>query len=113
MRLAGGVALLLSLLGWGAWWVVCNVYEFAPPLSTAALLCALAAAVLAAMGQLLRRAWPVWLLAAGNGLYLLAVHRQLDAGLGPLLSGGMLAGVLCVLVWHRGKRKRPASVPAA
>lgn len=112
MRLVGSLALLLSLLGWSAWWVVCNVYEFAPPLNTAALLCALAVAVLAALGQLLRMTWPAWLLAASNGLYLLAVHRQLDAGLGPPLFGLLLAALLCLLVWRRGKSKRPTSLPA-
>ena len=112
MRFAGALVLLLSLLGWSAWWVVCNVYEFAPPLSTAALLCALAVAGLAVMGRLLRAAWFAWLLAAGNGLYLLAVHRQQDHGLGPLLFGLLLAAVLCVLAWLRGKSKRPASLPA-
>lgn len=112
LRLAGALVLLLSLLGWVAWWVVCNVYEFAPALSTAALLYALAAAVLAAMGQLLRAAWPAWGLAGGNGLYLLAVHRQQDAGLGPLLFGLLLAAVLGMLVWRRCKSKRPASQPA-
>lgn len=106
------LVLLFSLLGWSVWWAVCNMYEFAPPLSTAALICAWCAASLAILGGATRAPWLTRALAGLNGLYLLAVHRQIDAGVGPFVFGLVLVVVSCVMGWGRLKDKRPASLPA-
>lgn len=112
LRRCGVLLLLLSLLGWSAWWVICNVYEFAPRLDTAALVCAWASALMAVAGRLLRRPRWSWALAGLNGAYLLAVHRQIDAGLGPAVFGAVLLGLFLVMVWQGRRQKRPASLPA-
>lgn len=104
--------LLVSLLGWSVWWAICNVYEFAPRLDSAALVCAWLAAAMAAAGGLLARPGSGWLLAGLNGAYLLAVHRQFDAGLGTPLFGALVVLVFCLVLSYRHKRKRPASLPA-
>ena len=107
----GGLMLLLTLLGWTAWWVICNVHEFAPRLSTTALVCAWASALLAAASGLLRRPSWSWALAGINAMHLLAVHRQIDGGLGPAVFGSVLLGVFLAMVWQGRQQKRPASLP--
>ena len=102
VRAVGWTLLWLSLLGWSAWWVVCNVYEFAPRLSSITWLAAWASALLAVT---MRRSHTclAWLLAAINGLYLLAVHRQLDHGSGiPLYLTILLilAGLWLLQRWR-------------
>lgn len=112
IRILGWVLLLSSLLGWSAWWLVCNVYEFAPALASTALACAWLTLLPAVA---LRRAHPglAWWLAAINALYLLAVHRQFDHGAGVPLYVGVLL-LVCGLWWvarHRRqglKQQQPA-----
>lgn len=94
-RWCGAVMLLCSLLGWSAWWAVCNVYEFAPRLPSWPL----AAAWLLALGLLLvsrRPYWLPWLLAAANGLFLLSLHREWGQ---PVLGPGLWLAVVLLLVW--------------
>lgn len=103
VRILGWVLLLSSLLGWSAWWLVCNVYEFAPALASTALVCAWLTLLPAVA---LRRARPglAWCLAAINALYLLAVHRQLDHGAGAPLYTGVL--VLVTGLWWVARHRR-------
>ena len=103
--------LLLSLLGWSAWWVICNVHEFAPRLSTTALVCAWASALMAVAAGLLRTPRWSWALAGINAMYLLAVHRQVDGGLGPAVFGGALLGAFLTMMRQGRQQKRPASLP--
>ena len=94
LQVAGVILLAASLAGWSAWWVICNIYEFAPALATTPLLLAwvlaLAALVLAAVMRARLRPWlPLWL-AAGNGLCVQAIHR---AGIGEPLQLALLAAL--------------------
>lgn len=103
VRILGWGLLLSSLLGWSAWWVICNVYEFAPALASMALACAWLTLLPAVA---LRRARPglAWCLAVINALYLLAVHRQLDHGAGAPLYTGVL--VLVTGLWWVARHRR-------
>ncbi len=92
MRIFGGLVLLVAMLGWSAWFVICNVYEFAPALNPWALalgwLFALLAWVQAVRGiNKARWGWAMCGLAACNGLYLLLLHRGIES-LGLLALGG-------------------------
>jgi len=107
MRVLGWGLLLVSLLGWSAWWVICNVYEFAPALASGALLLAWCMALLAVLTAG-RQAWPAWVLAGVNALYLLAVHRQLDRGSGTAVFGLLAMLMAGLYVASRCKQKRPA-----
>lgn len=98
-RLLGGLALLLALLGWSAWFVICNVYEFAPDLDPLALVGGwlLSAVLVWRVGR--RAAWPLFALAACIGLYLLLIHRGLAQGVA--LSVFMVAGIGVIAVAFR------------
>lgn len=74
LRVIGLLLLLCSLLGWSAWWVICNVYEFAPRLTGWPLLVAWLVAI-ACLWRGPRRFWTPWLLAGLNGLAVLLQHR--------------------------------------
>ncbi len=87
------VALAFTLLGWSAWAVICNVYEFAPrlpvlPLGVAWLL------GLAVAWRVLRTGAPwmraAWLLAALNACWVAAAHQGLEAAATPLFIGAAL-----------------------
>lgn len=112
LRLAGGALLLLSLLGWSAWWTVCNVYEFAPRLPGWPLL----AGWLLALGLLWfprRPYWVCWLLAAANGGFLLGLHRDwVPAGVMAsiwLASVVLLVGIAAV---QRPQKQTAGDMPA-
>ncbi|MEN5207977.1 hypothetical protein ABE493_07625 [Stenotrophomonas terrae] len=79
LRVLGGLALLLAMIGWTAWFVICNVYEFSPALDPVAFACGwLLSAVLLwrVFGGVARRvAWPLFAMAACIGVYLLLIHR--------------------------------------
>ncbi|WP_157722943.1 hypothetical protein [Stenotrophomonas pictorum] len=77
--------MLLALLGWSAWFAVCNRYEFAPPLDPLAFACGwLLSAILA--GRVLRRvAWPLFAQASCIGMYLLLIHRGMGEGAAQVL----------------------------
>ncbi|MGE8287397.1 MAG: hypothetical protein ACN6RG_05530 [Stenotrophomonas sp.] len=79
MRILGWLVLLLAMLGWSAWFVVCNVYEFAPRLDPWAFGYGWLLAVLA--GAFARRnGWSLCALAGSVGLYLLLIHRGMGDG---------------------------------
>ena len=96
-RVLGGLALLLAMLGWSAWFVICNVYEFSPALDVWAFAYGwlLSAAVWARSLRDGRRQviWLPWVVAACVGVYLLLIHRGLGAGTGllVLVSSSLLA----------------------
>lgn len=103
MRILGGLVLLVAMLGWSAWFVICNVHEFAPPLDPVALIFGW---LLAVFGWVLswrggKRAvwgWGLCGLAACNGLYLLLVHRGIGDGIAllalVLASVGIVGSVM-------------------
>ena len=101
LRWGGGLLLAGSLLGWSAWWVICNVYEFAPALPLWPLLAAWGVAAVMVMGRRWRSITAL-LLAGMNGLAVLQQHRGWidDAGLAlvPLV-------VAMVAVLHWGRRR--------
>lgn len=85
LRVLGGLALLLlAMLGWSAWFVICNVYEFSPALDPLAFACGwLLSAVLAwrvFRGGFRRIAWPLFAQASCIGVYLLLIHRGMGEG---------------------------------
>lgn len=110
MRIFGGVLLLLALSGWSAWFVICNVYGFAPPLDPWALTCGWLIGMLAVVqgwrGHPARRDWCLCGLAASIGLYLLLIHRGVGPGVASL---ALLAASASVLV---AARRDGAVVPA-
>ena len=67
-RWLGGLSLLLAMLGWSAWFVICNVYEFSPALDPVAFASGwLLSAVL--LWRVFRRAaWPLFVLATCIGV---------------------------------------------
>lgn len=103
MRMLGLLLLLVAMLGWSAWFVICNIYEFAPALDLRAFLHGWLIALLAGLYALRRadRRAPAWLpfgLAAWVGLYLLSIHRGLDTGIALLVFVlGSIAGLLLAL----------------
>jgi hypothetical protein len=110
MRWLGLVALGFSLLGWSGWWVICNVYEFAPrlpefPLAMAWLL------GLAVMWRTLQpRRMPVaaaWVMAALNAGWVAATHQGMEAAASPLYLGSAIA----LLGWATMRLRRAASAP--
>ncbi|MEG1679966.1 MAG: hypothetical protein RR326_07715 [Stenotrophomonas sp.] len=78
-RWLGGLSLLLAMLGWSAWFVICNVYEFSPALDPVAFAGGwLLSTVLAwrvYRSGLRRVAWPLFAQASCIGMYLLLIHR--------------------------------------
>lgn len=85
LRTAGLLAVLLAMAGWSAWWVVCNVYEFAPDLDARAFaygwVLSLAVSAYALRAGSVRGRWLPLLTAACIGAYLLLIHRGVSAGL--------------------------------
>ena len=79
-RWLGGLSLLLAMLGWSAWFVICNVYEFSPALDPVAFASGwLLSAVL--LWRVFRRAaWPLFALATCIGVYILLIHRGMGEG---------------------------------
>lgn len=99
MRIFGGLLLLLALSGWSAWFVICNVYEFAPALDPWALAGGWLIALLAAtqawrVGNRARWGWGMCGLAASIGLYLLLIHRGVGQGVALLVLLGASAIVM-------------------
>lgn len=96
-RLLGWLALLLAMLGWSAWFVICNVYEFAPDLDVWAFAYGWVLSVLVAARTRRvehgRAAWLPLLAAACIGGYLLLIHQGMGAGLALalLLISSLLA----------------------
>lgn len=103
-RLLGGLALLLAMLGWSAWFVICNVYEFAPDLDPLAWACGwlLSAVLVWRVGR--RAAWPLFAWAACIGLYLLLIHRGVAEGVA--LSVLMVAGIGVIAVPFRSVTRK-------
>lgn len=99
LRRSGHLLLLCSLLGWSAWWAICNVYEYAPDLPTWPLLAAWGAAVVLPMRRSRRAVVPL-LLAGINGLCVLLQHRAGADGVGPALLP-LVALMIAVLCWNR------------
>jgi hypothetical protein len=96
MRIFGGLVLLVVMLGWSTWFVICNVYEFAPALDPPALLSGWLLALFGWVfawrgGRQARRGWALCAQAACNGLYLLLIHRGVAEGIALLVL--VIAGV--------------------
>lgn len=110
-RLLGGLALLLAMLGWSAWFVICNVYEFSPALDPLAFTAGwlLSAAVWAWSLRDRRRQlpWLPWVAAACIGGYLLLIHRGMSAGTALVLFG---ASAVCALAMHWWQQRRSRRV---
>lgn len=107
MRILGWLVLLLAMLGWSAWFVVCNVYEFAPRLDPWAFAYGWLLAVLAA-ARMRRDGWGLGLLAASIGLYLLLIHR--GVGSGVALAVLVIASVAVLASAQRpGRRSTPGT----
>ena len=75
MRVLGGLALLLAMLGWTAWFVICNVYEFSLALDPVAFACGWVLSAVLVWRVFRRVAWPMFALATCIGVYLLLIHR--------------------------------------
>ena len=111
LRVLGGLALLLAMLGWSAWFVICNVYEFSPALDPLAfaggwLLSAALAWRLFRSG-FRRIAWPLFAQASCIGVYLLLIHRGI--GEATALALFVAASVAVVAAAFRlTLRARPA-----
>ncbi|WP_449466596.1 hypothetical protein [Stenotrophomonas humi] len=109
MRIFGTLMLLLAMLGWSTWFVICNVYEFAPAMSPWALtfgwLMALLGWILAWRSRNRARwGWGLCGLAASVGVYLLLVHR--GVGMGFTLAALL---ILDVVVMGVAGRRRDAA----
>ena len=74
-RWLGGLSLLLAMLGWSAWFVICNVYEFSPALDPVAFACGWLLSVVLLWRVFRRVAWPLFAMATCIGVYLLLIHR--------------------------------------
>lgn len=79
LRVLGGLALMLAMLGWSAWFVICNVYEFSPVLDPVAFVSGWLLSVVLAWrlfrAGFRRIAWPLFAQAGCIGGYLLMIHR--------------------------------------
>ncbi|WP_303746680.1 hypothetical protein [Stenotrophomonas pigmentata] len=75
MRVLAGLALLLAMLGWTAWFVICNVYEFSLALDPVAFACGWVLSAVLVWRVFRRVAWPMFALATCIGVYLLLIHR--------------------------------------
>jgi len=111
MRIFGGVLLLLALSGWSAWFVICNVYEFAPALDPWALACGWLISLSGwaqawRAGNRARWDWGLCGLAASVGLYLLLIHRGVGSG-GALLT---LLAVSAIVMVAAGRGSAAARV---
>jgi len=101
MRRFGLLALVLAMVGWTAWFVVCNVYEFAPDLDRWAFiyggLISVSVAIRAWRAKQASAVWLPALMAACIGVYLLLIHRGVSAGpaLALLVVSSLLVFVLC------------------
>lgn len=89
MRIFGGLVLLVVMLGWSTWFVICNVYEFAPALDPLALLSG-------------------WLLALFGWVFAWRGGRQARRGGGAVCAGGLQWLVPAVDSPRRGRRYRAA-----
>lgn len=107
MRIFGWISLLAAIAGWSTWFVICNVYEFAPPLDPWALAFAWLISV-AALGLSLRSVdgrrwgWGLCWLAASFAGYLLLIHR----GVGPAPALALLVVVGLGIVAIAARRRR-------
>ncbi len=107
MRILGWLVLVAAMLGWSAWFAVCNVYEFAPRLDPWAFAYGWLAAVLGA-ARLRRNGWGLALLAASIGLYLLLIHRGVGSGMA--LSILVISSLVVLLLARRpGERSTPGA----
>ena len=103
LRVLGGLALLLAMLGWSAWFVICNVYEFSPALDPLAFACGWLLSV-ALVWRVFRSAarrvaWPLFAQASCIGVYLLLIHRGM--GEGTALALFVAASVAVVAAAYR------------
>lgn len=110
MRILGGLVLLVALLGWSAWFVICNVYEFAPALDPWALACGWLIALLGwaqswRAGNRVRWGWGLCGLAASIGMYLLLIQRGVGQG-AALLALLAASAVVMVVARHGGTAAR-------
>ncbi|MGH8055461.1 MAG: hypothetical protein ACREP4_16240 [Stenotrophomonas sp.] len=108
MRIVGTLVLLMAMLGWSAWFVICNVYEFAPALNPWGLAVGWLMALLGWIcawrsRQRARWGWALCGLAASVGVYLLLNHR--GAGEGIALAALLIISV-GILVWTRKAIRR-------
>lgn len=98
MRVLGGLALLLAMLGWSAWFLICNVYEFSPALDPVAFACGWLLSVVLAWrvfrSAAHRVAWPLFAQAACIGGYLLLIHR----GIGDATALALFVAVSVAVV---------------
>lgn len=107
MRILGSLALGVAMLGWSAWFVICNVYEFAPALDVWALAAGWVVAVLGWIqawrsADRARWGWGLCGLAACVGMYLLLIHRGLSEGIALAMLVAISAAVMRVV----GKRRK-------
>lgn len=107
MRILGWLGLVAAMLGWSAWFAVCNVYEFAPRLDPWAFAYGWLSALIG--GACMRHTgWGLALLAASIGLYLLLIHR--GVGSGTALSILVASSVAVLLLTRRpGGRSTPGA----
>lgn len=109
MRILGGLVLLVALLGWSAWFTICNVYEFAPALDPWALACGWLIALLGWVQSWRSRhrgrwGWALCGLAASIGVYLLLIHGNVGEGVAlPVL---LAASAAVMVAAGRGKPVR-------
>lgn len=111
VRVLGGLALLLAMLGWSAWFVICNVYEFSPALDPVAFACGGLLSVVLAWrvfrSGLRRVAWPLFAQASCIGMYLLLIHR--GVGEATALALFVAASVAVVAAAFRVTLRAPAA----
>lgn len=99
-RWLGGLSLLLAMLGWSAWFVICNVYEFSPALDPVAFVCGWLLSAVLIWRAFRRVAWPLFALATCIGGYILLIHRGM--GEGAALALFLAASVAVVAAAFRG-----------
>lgn len=84
MLIFGRMIALVAMLGWSAWYVICNVYEFAPRLDPFAFGYGWLLVLLVFRYSFIDRTrpwgWALSLLAALVGVYLLLIHQGATAG---------------------------------
>ena len=103
MRILGTLVLLVAMLGWSTWFVICNVYEFAPAMSPWALafgwLMALSGWIQAWRSRHRARwGWGLCGLAACVGVYLLLIRCGVGGGIALAV---LVATGVGVTLWAR------------
>ncbi|WP_269790915.1 hypothetical protein [Stenotrophomonas sp. Iso1] len=108
MRILGTLVLLLAMLGWSTWFVICNVYEFAPAMNPWALAFGWLLALLGwtqawRSRNRARWGWGLCGLAGCVGAYLLLIHRGVSDG---MALAALVIASAGVLLWARKAMRR-------